>query len=43
MRELVMDKLKIRELRVRKYEKKIKFGNTDNLIRECWKNKRSYD
>jgi len=36
MRELVMDKLKVGwSLRARKYEKKIKSGNTDNLVREC--------
>jgi len=36
MRELVMDKLKVGwSLRTRKYEKKIKSGNIDNLVREC--------
>ena len=36
-----MDKFKVGEsLRARKYEEKIKSGNTDNLIREYWeKNK----
>ena len=36
MRELVMDKLKVGwGLRARKYEEKIKFGNTSNLVKEC--------
>jgi len=44
MRELVMDKLKVGwGLRVKKYEEKIKSGNTGNLIRECWEKKQSYD
>ena len=43
MRELVMDKLKGWDLRARKYGEKIKSGNTDNLVRECWEEKQSYD
>jgi len=29
-------------LRARKYEEKIKSGNTGNLVRECWEEKQSY-
>jgi len=44
MRELGMDKLKVGwGLRARKYEEKIKSGNTGNLVRECWEEKQSYD
>ena len=39
----VMDKFKIGwGLKARKYEEKIKSGNTDNVVRECWEEK-SYD
>ncbi|KYQ52562.1 hypothetical protein ALC60_08278 [Trachymyrmex zeteki] len=39
-----MDKLRVGwGIRARKFEEKIKSGNTGKLVRECWEEKQSYD